>query len=81
MSSISKDSSLVDFQDNLMTLLSSGASPTEVQERLLSDPCFEGYREYVSGFDLDMIAVACELMQKWAVRTKESRQNPEGEVT
>lgn len=44
----------------------SGLSQSEVLEQLNSDPRFESYRDYVGTFDPDMVAVACELMVKWA---------------
>jgi len=61
-------SHLVDYQDALLELLSSGLSHEAILETLESDPRFECYRQYVTEFDPDMVAVACELMAKWAKR-------------
>ncbi len=59
---------LAEYQDALLELLSSGLSQDEVFETLRTDPRFQNYREYVNEFDPDMVAVACELMGKWAQR-------------
>lgn len=57
---------LADYQDALMELFSSGLSQDQLREALKTDPRFERYRDYVNQFDPDMVAVACELMWKWA---------------
>jgi hypothetical protein len=62
-------SSLSDFQDALLELLSSGLSHDVILKTLETDPRFEGYRDYVKEFDSDMVAVACELMGKWSKRS------------
>lgn len=59
---------LAKFQDALLELLSSGQSEQEIYETLKSDPKFDDYRDYIAEFDPDMVAVACELMGKWAKR-------------
>lgn len=61
---------LIDYQDALLELLASGQPQDEIQKALKSDPRFQCYREYVDQFDPDMVAVACELMCKWAIRKK-----------
>lgn len=66
---------LADFQDALLELLASGQSQNKVLEALKTDPRFHCYREYVNQFDPDMVAVACELMCKWAIR-KDSEGEP-----
>ncbi len=61
-------STLMKYQDSLLELLSSELPIDEVVEKLMTDPCFAPYLGYVQDFDPDMIAVACELMGKWAKR-------------
>ena len=64
-------SSLENYQEALLEMLSSGLSNEDILETLKTDPRFECYQEYVDEFDPDMVAVACELIGKWAKR-KES---------
>jgi|JI10StandDraft_1071094.scaffolds.fasta_scaffold00383_42 hypothetical protein len=59
---------LSEYQDALLELLASGMSEGEVIQRLQTDPRFACYRDYVSQFDPDMVAVASELICKWAIR-------------
>ncbi len=59
---------LTDFQDALLELLASGQPQDEIMKVLKTDPRFQSYRDYVDEFDPDMVAVACELMCKWAIR-------------
>jgi hypothetical protein len=61
-------SPLADYQDALLALLSSGLSQEEIFETLKTDSRFAEYQDYVKKFDPDMVAVACELMGKWAKR-------------
>lgn len=61
-------SPLEEYQDALLELLASGLSQDEIFAALRTDPSFECYRDYVKEFDPDMVAVACELMGKWAKR-------------
>jgi hypothetical protein len=68
---MTEKSQLLEYQDALLELLSSEQSQDEILETLETDPRFECYRDYVKQFDPDMLAVACELMGKWAKR----RQN------
>ena len=63
-----EESPLIDFQDALLELLSSGQPQEVVLEALKTDPRFQPYQDYINGFDPDMVAVACELMGKWAKR-------------
>lgn len=65
---MSKKSTLADYQDALLELLSSGLSQDEVIKQLKTDHRFISYQDYVKEFDPDMVAVACELMGKWAKR-------------
>jgi len=65
---VTAQSSLVDFQDALLELLASGMSQDEILEILKTDPRFADYQDYIKEFDPDMVAVACELMEKWAKR-------------
>lgn len=65
---MSEKSPLEEYQDALIELLSSGLSQDEVLQALETDHRFESYRDYVKDFDPDMVAVACELMGKWAKR-------------
>lgn len=64
-------SPLAEYQDALADLLSSGLSPDELMETLKTDPRFEQYQQYIGQFDPDMVAVACELMGKWAKRIED----------
>lgn len=64
----SDNSPLLEYQDALLELLSSGLPQNEILEALNSDSRFEHYRHYVSEFDPDMVAVACELMVQWSIR-------------
>ncbi len=68
---MSENSRLQEYQDALQELLSSGLPQIEILESLHKDPRFEYYRDYVKGFDPDMVAVACELIGKWAIRNQE----------
>ncbi|HIA55771.1 MAG TPA: hypothetical protein EYN91_27415 [Candidatus Melainabacteria bacterium] len=61
-----EEETLQDFQDALIELLSSGQPELVIFETLKTDPRFENYRDYIAEFDPDMVAVACELMGKWA---------------
>lgn len=63
---------LAEYQDALLELLSSGLSQDQIIETLRTDARFQHYREYVKEFDPDMVAVACELMDKWAQRVDET---------
>ena len=60
---------LGDYQNALVELLSSGLSAEEVISQLRQDIRFAHYHEYIDGFDSDMIAVAGELVRKWAKKT------------
>ena len=64
-------SPLAEYQDALLELLASGLSQDAILEALRTDPCFERYRDYVKEFDPDMVAVACELMGKWAKQRRD----------
>jgi hypothetical protein len=64
-------SPLEEYQDALLELLSSGQPQDVILEKLKTDPRFEHYQEYVKEFDPDMVAVACELMGKWAKRRRD----------
>jgi hypothetical protein len=66
---MTEKSLLLDYQDALLELLSSDLSQDAIFDTLETDPRFECYRDYVREFDQDMVAVACELMGKWAKRT------------
>lgn len=61
--------SLADYQDQLVELLSSNRTNSEILEILKSASQFRHYQDYISSFDPDMVSVACELMGKWARRT------------
>ncbi len=61
-----KQSLLAQYQDALQELLSSGLTHDEILEALRTDSRFKSYDEYIKQFDPDMVAVACELMGKWA---------------
>ena len=65
---------LADFQDALIELLSSVKPEGDIFEILRTDPRFDHYREYVNDFDPDMVAVACELMGKWAKLKDENEE-------
>jgi ATP-dependent helicase/DNAse subunit B len=64
--------SLMDYQDALLELLSSELSQEAVLETLKTDARFASYQDYIEKFDPDMVSVACELMGKWAKRQDES---------
>lgn len=59
---------LINYQDALLELLSSGLPQGTIVEALKTDPRFTQYEDYIAQFDPDMVAVACELMGKWAKR-------------
>jgi hypothetical protein len=63
---MSEESQLAKYQDALLSLLSSRLPQAEILKTLETDPRFEDFRQYVAGFDPDMVAVACELMGTWA---------------
>lgn len=60
--------SLEGYQDALVELLSNGTPIEEVIAKLKAEPRLKDYREYIESFDPDMVAVAGELMGKWARR-------------
>jgi hypothetical protein len=64
-------SPLTQYQDALLELLLSGQSQDAILETLKTDPRFECYQDYVKEFDPDMVAVACELIWKWAKRRQD----------
>jgi hypothetical protein len=68
---MSEDLKYAEFQNALLELLSSDISEDAILAILKSDARFEDYRDYVEQFDPDMVAVACELMGKWARRKVE----------
>ncbi|MFA6210874.1 MAG: hypothetical protein WCT03_23815 [Candidatus Obscuribacterales bacterium] len=68
---MSEDLKYSEFQNALLELLSSDISEDAILAILKSDARFEDYRDYVEQFDPDMVAVACELMGKWARRKPE----------
>lgn len=68
---MSEDLKYAEFQNALLELLSSDISEDAILAILKSDARFEDYRDYVEQFDPDMVAVACELMGKWARRKPE----------
>lgn len=57
-----------EFQNALLDLLASGLPEETIIATLKSDSRFDDYRDYVDQFDPDMVAVASELMGKWARR-------------
>jgi len=61
-----EEETLLDFQDALLELLSSGQPELAILETLRTDVRFNKYKDYIKDFDPDMVAVACELMGKWA---------------
>jgi hypothetical protein len=63
---MTEETLLTKYQDALLELLASGLPQDVIQEKLKTDPRFEEYQEYIKQFDPDMVAVACELMGKWA---------------
>ncbi len=65
-------SKLLEYQNALVALLSSGKTHAEIMENLKTDPNFEHYREYIDQFDPDMVEVARELMGKWAQRVDDA---------
>jgi hypothetical protein len=67
---VPEKSPLLEYQDALLELLSSGLSQDAILATFKADPRFEGYHDYVKEFDPDMVAVACELMGKWAKRKR-----------
>ena len=68
---MSDESQLIQFQDALLELLSSGLPLEYVLETLRADSRFDTYRDYVNEFDPDMVAVACELMGQWSLRKED----------
>jgi len=65
---MSEESDFEQFQDALAELLASGLTQSEILDTLKTDSRFDCYREYVNSFEPDMVAVACELMGRWAKR-------------
>ncbi|MBP6746810.1 hypothetical protein KA344_16345 [bacterium] len=63
---MSEELKYAEFQNALIELLASGLPEDAILATLKSDSRFEDYRDYVEQFDPDMVAVACELMGKWA---------------
>ena len=70
--SFGSPTALMDYQDALLDILSSGLPQDDILEAIATELRFASYRDYIASFDPDMVAVACELMGKWAKRkTKE----------
>jgi len=65
---MSEDLKYSEFQNALLDLLASGLPEETIIATLKSDSRFDDYRDYVDQFDPDMVAVASELMGKWARR-------------
>lgn len=65
-------SKLLEYQNALIELLSSGKTHAEIMESLKTGPNFEHYQEYIDQFDPDMVEVARELMGKWAQRVDDT---------
>lgn len=65
---MSEEEALTEFQDALLELLASGQPQDVILGQLKTDSRFAPYQEYISTFDPDMVAIACELMGKWAWR-------------
>lgn len=65
---MSEDLKYSEFQNALLGLLASGLPAETIIATLKSDSRFDDYRDYVDQFDPDMVAVASELMGKWARR-------------
>lgn len=65
---MSEDLKYSEFQNALLDLLASGLPEEIIIATLKSDSRFDDYRDYVDQFDPDMVAVASELMGKWARR-------------
>ncbi|MBP9092272.1 hypothetical protein KBI23_14685 [bacterium] len=65
---MTEDLKYAEFQKALIDLLASGLPEETIIATIKSDARFDSYRDYVDQFDPDMVAVACELMGKWARR-------------
>ena len=65
---MSEDLKYSEFQNACLELLASGLPEETIIATLKSDSRFDDYRDYVDQFDPDMVAVASELMGKWARR-------------
>ena len=65
---MSEDLKYSEFQNALLDLLASALPEETIIATLKSDSRFDDYRDYVDQFDPDMVAVASELMGKWARR-------------
>ena len=59
---------LADYQSALLELLDSSLSPEEIRAELEIQFNDSPLRDYLRSFDLEMIAVAKELVRKWGKR-------------
>jgi uncharacterized protein (UPF0276 family) len=56
---------LSEFQDSLIKLLNRDLKPEEMLQALSTDSQFKPFYPYVNQFDIDMIAVASQLVRRW----------------
>jgi hypothetical protein len=54
------------WQSRLLALLRDGGEPERIRAALLADPELEPLHAYAAGLDLHALAVAVELVARWA---------------
>jgi hypothetical protein len=59
---------LAAFQDALLELLAQDLPTEVIRAKLRDDPAFAEFRDYATALEPRMLAVAVELMKKWARR-------------
>lgn len=59
------DDPLAQFQNKLMMLLYSPASPGQIKAQLLADPALVPFHDYIREMEEPMLAIAKELAAKW----------------
>lgn len=62
------------WQTRLLELLREGGAPATIRSALLADPRLVPLRAYAAGLDLHALAVAVELVAKWAPRDEPPRE-------
>lgn len=62
------------WQARLLELLRAGGDPAAIRSALLADPRLAPLRAYAAGLDLHALAVAVELVAKWAPRDEPPRE-------
>lgn len=74
-----EDLELEAFQACFLEALAANIAAADIQQALLKDPATMPFRNYIAGFDDEMLEVAAVLVKKWGVRSQTvAGANPDG---